>query len=941
MIPFGPFVLDEETGHLRHGDVERPLRAKSFTVLRELVRRRGRLVTKEELFRACWPDTAVSQTVLRVCISEIRAVLAEDATGSTSIESVGRRGYRLVAKAGELDKDPQPPIGRDRELGALRRAFKRADAGLRQIVFVSGEPGLGKTTVLEHFVEETRAGSRARIGWGQCVELTGGTEPYLPVLGLLGRLCAEDATGVVIAALDRWAPSWLLQMPALVDAARAEALARRVPSPNRDRLLRELGEAIEALAADETLVLVVEDLHWVDFASADALAYLAQRVPPARLLLIGSYRPADLALRDRPLQGITQALVAHRRATDIPLARLTRRDVETYLARRLAGAPIDPELGFNLHERTGGNPLFVTATVDYLLERGVLASPHGRWGLAEPLTGIVPEGLRQLALRQVDRLDPVERRVLDAASLAGFEFAVATAAAASDLRPADVEDVCARLAERTELVSATGVAAWPDGMVSSRYEFRHEIYREVLEGALPPARKRMLHLAVGRRLEAAWGERTGDIAAELAIHFAAAADSERAIPYHMAAANAARSRFAEREAVVHLRAALEHLRDRPDTTERARSELACLLDLGGALVSVRGAASEEVGAVHRRALDLAERLDLPRAQFRAHTALYTVTAMRGDLHRAREVAEDLLATAAKLATPLHGVIGHLSLGIALFNVGEFEPAQHHLSEAHAGWRPDFPSLSLDPCMMTRAMLSLTVLIRGEPEAGAEWSRNSVARAEAIQSPYNLSYATELAGQYSATAGQREEALEHAVRAVALAREHGFVIHEAVGTIVRGWATRDADVLRAGIAQYEGTGAYVATSFFRGLLIEVLLELGQMADARAELATVLDFVERSGEQRHLPELYRLQGECLRRGGGSRGEIRAWFDRARSLARQQGARLWELRAVVSTADFLLSEGAKLGTRELLDESIRLFGEGCDLPDLRRAHALRLAL
>ena len=942
MIPFGPFVLDEETAHLRHGDARRPLRAKSFTVLRELVRRRGRLVTKEELFRACWPGTAVSQTVLRVCISEIRAVLAEDVTGSTSIESVGRRGYRLVAQAGELDSQHgQPPIGRDRELGALRRALRRADAGLRQIVFVTGEPGLGKTTLLEHFVEHTRATSRVRVGWGQCVELTGGTEPFLPVLDLLGRLCAEDPSGAVIAALDRWAPSWLLQMPALVDAARAETLARRVPSPNRDRLLRELGEAVEALAADETLILVVEDLHWVDFASADALAYLAQRVPPARLLLVGSYRPADLALRDRPLQSITQALVAHRRATDIPVARLTQRDVENYLACRLTGAPIDPELGSNLHARTGGNPLFVTATVDYLLERGTLASPHGRWWLVEPLAGIVPEGLRQLALRQLDRLDPAERRVLDAASVAGFEFTVATAAAAGDLAAAAVEDVCARLAARTELVSATGVATWPDGTVSSRYEFRHVIYREVLEGALPLARKRVLHRNVGERLEAAWGERSADIAAELVIHFAAAADSERAIRYHMAAANAARSRFAEREAVVHLRAALEHLRDRPDTTERARTELDCLLDLGGALVSVRGAASEEVGTVHRRALDLAERLDLPLAQFRAHTALYTVTAMRGDLHRARDVAEDLLATAIRLATPLHGVIGHLSLGIALFNIGKLESAQHHLSEAHAVWRPDFPSLTLDPCMMTRAMLSLTVLIRGEPEAGAEWSRNSVARAEAIQSPYNLSYATELAGQFGATAGQREQALEHAERAAALAAEHGFVIHEAVATIVRGWAVSDVDVLRAGIAQYEGTGAYVATSFFRGLLIEALVDLGQIADARAELATVLAFVERSGEQRHLPELYRLQGECFRRSGRSRDEVRAWFDRARVLARQQGARLWELRAVISTTDFLLSEGITRGARELLDESIRPFGDGCDLPDVRRARTLRFAV
>ena len=946
MMAFGPFTLDEDTQQLCRGGCERPLRAKSFAVLREVVRRRGRLVTKEDLFRACWPNTAVSQTVLRVCISEIRAVLAEDITGSTSIESVGRRGYRLVAQAATLDQPAHPPIGRERELGALRRALARADAGLRQIVFVTGEPGLGKTTLLDHFVEETRATSRARVGWGQCVELTGGTEPHLPVLDLLGRLCAEDAGGAVTAALDRWAPSWLLQMPALVDAARAKTLARRVRHPNRDRMLRELGEAIEALAADETLVLVVEDLHWSDFASVDVLAYLAQRGPPARLLVVGSYRPADLALRDRPLQGIAQGLVAHRRATEIPLARLTRRDVETYLARRLTGSPIDGDLGSSLHARTGGNPLFLTAIVDYLLERGILAAPHGRWRLAEPLDGIVPEGLRQLALRQLDRLDPSARRVLDAACVAGSEFTVASVAAASDLAPSDVEAVCARLAAENELVSATGVAAWPDGAVSGRYEFRHVVYREVIEDALPLARRRLLHRAVGERLEAAWGARSAEIAAELAIHFAAAADSERAIRYHQAAAHGARSRFAEREAVVHLRAALEHLRDRPDTTERARTELACLLDLGGALVAVRGAASEEAVAVHRRALELAERLDLPQARFRAHTALYTSAAMRADLHRARDVAEDLLATAARLPMPLFSLIGHASLGCALFNLGEFGPAERHLSEAHALWRPDFPSLTLDPSVFTRAMLGLTALIRGQPAAGAEWIRNSVAHAEAIQSPYNLAYASDLAAQYCATAAQREPALEYAATAAALAAEHGFVVHEAAAAIVRGWVVRDVDVLRQGIAQYEGAGAYVATSLFRGLLIEVLLDLGQIATARAELATVLAFVERSGEERHLPELYRLEGECLRRGGAGangspRSDVQACFDRARSLARRQGARLWELRVAISAADFLASEGARRDACELLDDAIRPFEDGCDLPDLRRARALRLGL
>lgn len=315
MLTFGAFSLDEEAGRLWRGDVERPLRAKSLSVLRQLVLRRGRLVTKEALFRVCWPGTAVSQTVLRVCIGEIRAALAEDGDASVVIESVGRRGYRLRTRGAGAEAPPGFLVGRRRENATLRRALRQADGGLRQVVLVSGDAGMGKTTLLDHFAEEVRAGTPARVASGQCVELTGGTEPYVPVLDLLVQLCGDDATGEVHATLVQRAPSWLLQLPSLIDAPTAEALRRRVPSPNRERMVRELRDALEAIAADRTLVLIVEDLHWSDRSSIDALTALAQRTLPARLLLIASYRPAD-RWPDHPSRGVVQSLVARRRAVE-------------------------------------------------------------------------------------------------------------------------------------------------------------------------------------------------------------------------------------------------------------------------------------------------------------------------------------------------------------------------------------------------------------------------------------------------------------------------------------------------------------------------------------------------------------------------------------------------------------------------------------------------
>jgi len=943
MISFGPFSLDENADRLWHGAEERPLRAKSLAVLRELLRRRGRLVTREELFRACWPKTAVSQTVLRVCISEIRTALAADVTSATAVQNVGRRGYRLVSEDADAHLSAAPPIARDRELDRLRRALARADGGLRQVVLVTGEAGLGKTTLMEYFAEETRTTSRARVGWGACAELTGGPVAYLPILDVLGHLCVEDPGGNVVAAVERLAPSWLSQLPGLIDPARAADSARRVPNTNRDRMLREFAELVEDIAAEETLVLVFEDLHWSDFASIDALAFVAQRSRPARLLVVCTYRPADIA-RETPLYRISQGLVANRRATVLPLAPLTCRDVEACLTKQLPDVPVAANLSRSLHARTQGNPLFVTTTVDYLLERGLLSAGDGSWDVTAPLDGVVPDGLRQLVLCRVDRLDPSERCVMDAASIDGADFTVASVAAASGLAMAVVEEVCSRLASRNELVSPTGVAAWPDDTVSGRYAFSHVVYREVIEAALPSVHVQRIHRSIAERLESAWGERNGEIAAQLALHFGAAGDRARAMRYHIAAAAGAGSRFAPREIALHLRAALEHLRYEANTTEQARVELTCLIDLGRALVVTHGPASEAALAVHRRALELAEQLGEPHVRFGMQTAICASAIMR-DLRHAYDLANELLDTSARLATPRLTFFAHVSCGVVLFNQGELASARGHLDQAHEMWQADFTPSPFDAYVLTCAVLGNIALIGGDTDEGLDWLRKSVAHAESLDSPYNISNSHQLAAQFYAIAGQREPAVQHAAKAAALAAEYGFVVHEAIAAIVDGWARRDVTVLRQGIERYESAEQYLATSVFRGLLVETLLELDQIAAAHAELVTALAFVERSGERRHLAELYRLYGECVRHGfvgdEAERSDAKAWFNRALELARQQGAWLWELRAAIATASLLTSQGAQGAARAVLESCVRPLHRENDLPDLRKAHAFLAAL
>ncbi len=306
------------------------MRPKTFAVLSYLVRQAGRLVLKDEMFATVWPGITGGDTALAMCIREVRHVLGDDPHQPRFIETVHRRGYRFIApiaasaapvssaKFQVSSSDAQHPalrtqhsvlVGRDGELAQLHNLFAKALTGQRQLVFVTGEAGIGKTALVETFLQSLDA--RVWIGHGQCVEHYGTGEPYLPVLEALGRLCRTIDGEEVIERLRQYAPSWLVQLSALVSNAELEALQRQVAGATRERRLRELAEALEALTAEQPVVLVLEDLQWSDSSTVELLAMLARRREPARLVVVGMYRAAELIVTDHPLRTIKQELVMH------------------------------------------------------------------------------------------------------------------------------------------------------------------------------------------------------------------------------------------------------------------------------------------------------------------------------------------------------------------------------------------------------------------------------------------------------------------------------------------------------------------------------------------------------------------------------------------------------------------------------------------------------
>src|SRR5215831_270211 len=432
---FPPFRLDPDNAALWRGTKAVHLTPKAFGVLQCLVERHGQLVTKDLLLESVWPGTVVGDAVLKVCVREIRKAVGDRVGAPRFVATVHRRGYRFIA--GVTDSDPRPErpgasespvgagpatgsryrgpahlVGRESALDRLQRGIEAAWRGTRQIVFVTGEPGIGKTGVVDAFLERVSIDPRVWIAHGQCVETYGTPEPYLPVLDALGRLCREAGGEWLVNLLRRHAPTWLAQMPWLLDSADRAALERDLLGATRERMLREMAEAVEALTAEAPLVLVLEDLHWSDTATVDLLSLLARRPQPARLLLIGTYRPVDLIVRQHPLKDLKLELQAAGRCQELSLELLGQAAVADYLRDRFVENAFPPGLAQVINRRTEGNPLFMVSVLDDLVARGLIALADDRWDLRAALPEVevsVPESLRQMIERRIEQLSADER----------------------------------------------------------------------------------------------------------------------------------------------------------------------------------------------------------------------------------------------------------------------------------------------------------------------------------------------------------------------------------------------------------------------------------------------------------------------------------------------------------------------------------------------------
>ena len=590
MKQFHSFRLDTNDECLWRDGQRLALTPKAFAVLNYMVEQAGHLVTKEELMEVVWPETFVQEEILKTYVRKLRQTLGDNAQHPLFIETQQGRGYRFIAEVAEetfsepLGAETRAPhlFDREDEWRQLQGWYEKARSGERQIIFISGEAGIGKTALTEAFLLRTAAQAHVRIATAQCVASYHEQEPYYPILEALGRLLRGPDCDQMVEVLAKHAPTWLVQFPSLVTPAHRLTLQREMLGATRGRMLRELCEALEALTAEKPLLLVLEDLHWADYSTVDLISALARRQEPARLMLLATYRPVEVILAQHPLKQLKHELQIRHRCEELPLELLGEAAVTEYLASRFPGHSFPLNLSGLVYRKTEGNPLFMVTLVDDLLRHSLLReeSETHTWQLKVTLDQVnsaVPKSLQQIIEGQFEQLTADERAWLNVASVAGSEF-TAFAVAGGGVDQASVEDCCDGLAQRQLLLRNIGLVELPNGSVSGVYQFTHSLYREVLYRQCSQAAKVRFHQRIGQTLEELWNGDLVGIASELARHFQEGRDYARAVRYLRLAAENAAQRCAYRDAISILERALGAAAKLPEAT-RLEAELGVLEQL--------------------------------------------------------------------------------------------------------------------------------------------------------------------------------------------------------------------------------------------------------------------------------------------------------------------------------------------------------------------------
>jgi len=850
-------------------------------------------------------------------------------------------------------------VGRELEKAALREEFAAAAAGRAAMICVSGEPGIGKTTLVEDFLSELSRSSAHLVARGRCSERLAGAEAFLPILDALEDLLKDDPGQAIRKALETAAPSWQKQVAPFDTGPGAAG-----PPASQERLKRELVAFLEDLSADRPLVLFIEDIHWADASTVDLLAYVLTRLGSNRLFTIITFRPSELQLAQHPFLALKLDLQTRGIARELPLAFLTENEVRALLSLKFPGSAFTPELASLVHSRTEGNPLFVADIADYLRVKDVIRQVDGKWTLAGSLPDLerdLPESMRSMVQRKIGQLSEADNHLLVAASVQGHDFDSAVVAAATGLDPADVEERLVDLERVYTFVYRRDEHEFADGTVTTRYRFVHVLYQNVLFASLSVSRRVQLSKAVGETLLKFQKGAPGPYAAELGFLFESARESDRASQFFTIAARNAAKVFANHEASVLARRGLALLAKVEESPERKSRELSLQSVLGTSLAATQGYAAPDVLTAMARARVIAEELGQQPELAPVIWGLFAYYLVSGDQPEARTMAEHFLRAAEAMNDPLMLVGAHCAMGLSNTYTGNMPGSRAHCEIAATFYsremRPAYHAMyRMDPGVFIHSELCRTLWVLGLPDTALEAGKAALQLGEESPDPRSKAISHVFASIVRQLRREVDLTLEHATKAMQICDEHGIAQERVWALAVHGWALAHSGKPQEGIREIQASiaiqrsrNAELNITFALRQLAEAFNTSGSFVEGRDAAREGLKISERNGEVASKVELYRIMGESARAlaktgeieaatktRSGSTLSPEACFRAAVELARKQGAKSFELRASLALAREMAERGEENEARELVRNIRSQFTEGAGTRDVLDADA-----
>ncbi len=909
-----------------------PLEPQPFRVLSLLVARAGEAVNRDDIAKALWSKggEGTDYHAISRSVAAIRSALGDDAKHPRYIATLRGVGYEFItpveAKRVASVDTPDPAdgderirhdaavssprlVGRHAELRALGECLDLARSGHGIVAAVVGEAGFGKTSLVEKFLDEARAGSRrTTTARATCAQHTPGTEAYLPAVNALGSLVSEDPGGKLRDTLGRSAPIWSAQL------APSNADVKNAP---QEQIKRQFVSFLKATSEDAPIVLGLDDLHWADRSTTELLAYLATEIRQMRVLVLLAYRPSQMAQGKHAFLRVRSELLGHQLFREIPVGPLPQQAVDEYIEDRFPQNRFPTWFRALVFAKTEGHPLFLANLIRDLIERQTIVQDDDGWTVTASMSEIasrVPDSAHALIAARVSRLTNEDRSLLAAAAVQGVDFHSTVVSDALSTPQVEVEGDLVRLCEAEALIDRRGEVELPDRTLGASYRFSHALYRMAALEALPPARRVELSSAIAQSLLARYGEQTARIAPQLAAILTDARRFEEAVPFCMIAAHAAAKMSAYFEVNENVDRGLALARQLDESDESIAWELQLLTLKGISAMALEGFSASQLKGIYERGQEIAPRVPGdPRLGPMLHM-FWALSSSKGRLDLARVAAQDLVDLARSTGDPGLSVNAHFALGVAMLHQGEPGEAREQLSQARSAYDPNLRERNpyfehVDPWVSSQCNDARAACLLGHLDEALRLARQAVDFADQLGHPKTVAYSRVFLADVHHFREEADQVLAASAQALALAGEQGLFQEFIWAAAFHAWALKQKGDLNASLAGFEPhVESYrgPAATKFLCFLAEALATAGQFERAGATIDTAIDLATGTGETYFEAELHRVKGEILLKalsGRQAREAAKRQFRRAIQVAEAQGATLLKGRAR-SSLDELLS-------------------------------------